>query len=377
MGLLNFGIGNTNIDRSLSLKENIQNTVLNSIMKTTNNYQVKTTTMQSIKVDCSNIFKSREETIQNYINANKGNVRADITALLTDTSIYDKMCIGTNLKQIGNIDLNSVNQHKDEIAAEIETNIKNDLTQAEETKKDKDWVNISYLGKNINESKNIQRIVENLEKSNITEIVKNSLQDTQIKQEIKIGLGKIDGAEQIATIQLMVKNITDTILEGVDKTFYEKKITQYEKTEEKDSIMNTIGEFFSNLFSTIETGIGTGGMIVLGMIVLVGFIAAVAPQVFCFIPGINMAMGSTCSKSDLSKTAYQDHINRPQQQQYYPQQQQYYPQPGYTYPGQPIYPQPGYPQYNNPQTWIVPHSNVPQQGFTNQYQEEKNNYTNL
>lgn len=359
MGLLNFGIGNTNIDRSLSLKENIQNTVLNNITKTTDKFQVKGTTTQSIIVDCTDIYKAREKNIEKYID--KGNTRADIMALLTDTSIYDKMCIGTNLKQFANIDLNAVKQKITEVAEEIETNIKTDLTQTEETKKDKDWVNISYLGKNINESQNIQRIVENLEKSNIKDIIVDTLNNAEIKQEIKIGLGKIDGAEQMATIQLISNSITDTILKGVDKTFYEKKITQYEKTEEKDSIMNTIGGFFSNLFSTIKTGIGTGGMIVLGMIALVGFIAAVAPQVFCFIPGINMAMGSTCSKSDLSKTAYQDHINRPQQQQYYPQQQQYYPQPGYTYPGQPIYPQPGYPQYNNPQTWIVP-----QQGFTNQ-----------
>lgn len=350
MGLLNFGIGNTNIDRSLSLKENIQNTVLNSIMKTTNNYQVNTTNIQRITVDCSNIFNSREDSLKNYINK-EGTPRADVIKLLTDTSIYDKMCIGTNLQQIANIDLTLVNQHKDKIAGEIQTSIKSELTQAEETKKDKDWVNISYLGKNINESQNIQKIVDNLEKSNITEIVKNSLQDTQIKQEITIGLGKIDGAKQMATIQLMVNNITDTILEGVDKTFYEKKITQYEKTEEKDKVSETIGQFFSNLFNTINTAIGTGGMIVLGILGLFAFIAAVAPQVFCFIPGINVAMGSTCSKSDLSKTAYQDYTNRPQQPQYYPQQPQYYPQ---QFSNNPI-------QYDNPQTWILP-----QQGFTNQ-----------
>lgn len=350
MGLLNFGIGNTNIDRSLSLKENIQNTVLNNITKTTNNYQVKGTIGQIISIDCTPIFTKQQENIQNYIN--KGNPRSDILKILSDTSIYDKMCKGEKLSQIANIDLKTVNQNKDKIAKEIENNIKRDFLQVEDAKKDKDWVNISYLGKNINESQNIKRIVDNLEKSNITEIVKKSLVNAEIKQEIIIGLGSIIGAEQIGTIRMMVDNITDTILKDVDKTFYDNKITQYEKTEEKDKISDTIGGVFSNLFNTIQTGIGMGGIIILGFILAMLGVAIFAPQVFCFIPGINVAMSSTCSKSELSKTAYQD-INRPQQSQYNPQQYQYNPQQ-YQYNPKSVGNNPI--QYDNPQTWIRPQS---------------------
>jgi hypothetical protein len=317
MSLFSYGLGTQNIDRSLTVKENIQNTVLNNIIKTTNNFQVSGQIIQKISIDCTPIFLKQQETINNYIS--KDNARSDIIKILSDTSIYDKMCKGKNLSQIANIDLKAVNQNKDSIAKNIETNIKRDLLQMKDVTKDKNWASINIMGKNINESQTIQKIIDNVEKSNITEIVKNTLINSQINQEIIIGLGNIDGAKQIGTIRMMVENITDSILQDVDKTYYDTKVSVIDKEVEKDQVSATVGGIFGNLFSTIKTGIGMGGIVILGMIALVGLIAIFAPQVFCFIPGINVAMGATCSKTDLNKNM---------SQQVYPQQP--YPQQAYT-----------------------------------------------
>lgn len=328
MSLFSYGLGTKNIDRSLTVKENIQNTVLNNITKTTNTFQVTGSIVQKISIDCTPIFLKQQETINNYIKQNP-NPNQKIIDTLSDKSIYDKMCRGKNLSQIANIDLKAINQNKDSIAKNIETNIKRDLLQMKDVTKDKNWASISIMGKNINESQNIQKIIDNVEKSNITEIVKNTLTNAQINQEIIIGLGNIEGAEQIGTIRMMVENITDSILEDVDKTYYDTKVSVIDKEVEKDQVSATIGGIFGNLFSTIKMGIGMGGIVILGMIALVGLIAIFAPQVFCFIPGINLAMGATCSKTDLNKNMPQQAY---QQQPYplqsypfqsYPQQQDY------------------------------------------------------
>ena len=356
MSLFSYGLGTKNIDRSLTVKENIQNTILNNITKTTNNFQVTGSIQQKISVNCEPIFTKQQETLKAYID--KGNTNPEIVKILTDTSIYDKMCRGKNLNQIANIDLKAVNQNKDQIAKDIETNIKRDLLQMKDVTKDKNWASISIMGKNINESQNIQKIVDNLEKTNIIDIVKNTLTNAKINQEIMIGLGEIDGAEQIGTINLMVQNITDSILKDVDKTYYDTKVAIIDKEVEKDQISSNIGGIFGNLFSTVKTGIGMGGIIVLGFIALVGLIAVFAPQVFCFIPGINVAMGATCSKADLNKNAMQDYRNRPQYPQGYPQGYpqcylQGYPQ-GYLQGYQPQGYQPqSYPPQGYPQSGII------------------------
>ncbi len=341
MGLFDFKIGNKNIDKSLTLRENINNTILENI--TNSQFATKTSAnvKQEIIIDCSPIYNNLAVL---YSKNNWG--------MPPSPEEVAKSCTAKNIEQIADITLNVTSQNIQTFGSEIETNIKKNFDQMENSIKDKNWVEASAFNKNINESQNIRRIIDNVKKSNIKNIIVETLTDANVNQNLTINMGMAENIKQKTKIALIISAISDSIVKDIDKTFLDNKISQLEKKEEKDQVSSTVGGVFGNLFSTVKTGIGMAGIIVLGVIALVGLIAVFAPQVFCFIPGINVAMGATCSKADLNKNAIQDYRNRPQYPNYPPQAYPLQAYPLQSYPPQAYQPQ-SYPPQGYPQSGII------------------------
>lgn len=325
MGLFNFGFGNTNIDRSLSLKENIQNTILNNITNSSFATKSTATSTQKISINCEPAYNAMLKAYS--LNPNWGRPPS-----ITE---FAESCSLTNISQVSDIKLNVTSQNIENFSNDLETNIKRDFQQMKDVIKDKDWVSVSAFGKNINESQNIQRIIDNLEKSNIKNIVRETITNANVLQEINLNVGKGDNIKQVTQITLIVSAISNSLLKDVDKTFSDTKISQLDKEVEKDQVSATVGGIFSGFFSTVKTALGTWFGIVIAIIAGFIGIALFAPQVFCFIPIINVMMSSSCRKTEK---------NYPQPQ--YAYQQQNYPQYAYS---QQNYPQSAYPQQNYPQ----------------------------
>jgi hypothetical protein len=120
----------------------------------------------------------------------------------------------------------------------------------EESIKDKNWVEASSFNKNINESQNIKRIIENVKKSNIKNIIVETLTNADIYQTLNVNMGIAENIKQQAKVTLLVTSISDFIFKDIDKTFLDTKITQLEKKEEKDQVTNAFSNIFNNIISS-------------------------------------------------------------------------------------------------------------------------------
>lgn len=291
MGLFDVKIGNKSIDKSKTIRENINETILENI--TNSKYAVKTSAVskQEIILDCFGAYKVMTDAYSNNINWGPPPSIAE----------FAKACSLTNALLDSTITLNVNSSNIQNFSADLENNIKRDFNQLEESTKDKNWVELGGLNTNINESENIKRIIDNVKKANIRDIVQETLTDANIDQSIKINVGSASNVTIRTKISLTVTAISDAILKDVDKTFVDTSITQLEKTEETDQVSKGITGMFSNAMSTVKSAIGAGAGMFIGFILLIAFIAYFAPFIFCFIPGANTIMGDACKKADLNK----------------------------------------------------------------------------
>jgi hypothetical protein len=291
MGLFDVKIGNKNIDKSKTIRENINETILENI--TNSQYAVKTSgvSKQEIILDCSGSYRVMLDAYSK--NSNWGPPPS--------IAEFSKTCSITNALLDSTITLNVNSTNIQNFSLDLENNIKRDFDQMELSTKDKNWVEIGGFNKNINESENIKRIIDNVKKANIRNIVQETLTDANIDQSIKINVGSASNVTIRAKILLTATAISDTILKDIDNTFVDTVITQLEKTEETDQVSKGITGMFSNAMSTVKSAIGAGAGMFIGFILLIAFIAYFAPFLFCFIPGANTIMGDACKKTDLNK----------------------------------------------------------------------------
>lgn len=343
MGLFNLKIGNKNIDKSKTIRENINETILENI--TNSSYAVKTTgsVSQKLKIDCSPAYFAMLDAYSK--NKEWGRPQSAID--------FGKACSAIDTIFDANITLNVDSSNVQQFSSDLETTIKRDFQQMEESTKDKDWVEMSAFGKNINESENIKKIIDNVKKSNIRDIVVDTITSADITQTIEIGLGSSTNTQMRSKIVLTVNAISNAILKDVDKSFLDTEIAQLEKTTETDQISRGITGMFSDIMTTARTAIGAGASMFLIFILGVAFIAYFAPGLFCMVPGANTMMGDMCKKATLEN---RPSIRLPPPRSYPPQG---YPPQGYPpqgYPPQGYHPQ-GYP----PQGFQ--RQSMPPQGF--------------
>jgi hypothetical protein len=240
MGLFDFKLGNTSIDKSLTLRENINNTILENI--TNSKFATKTSgkIKQEIIIDCSPIYN-------NLINLYSKNPSWGEPPTGEE---FAKSCTAKNIEQIADIELNVTSENIQEFGSNVEINIKKNFDQMEESIKDKNWVEASSFNKNINESQNIKRIIENVKKSNIKNIIVETLTNADIYQTLNVNMGITENIKQQAKVTLLVTSISDFIFKDIDKTFLDTKITQLEKKEEKDQVTNAFSNIFNNIISS-------------------------------------------------------------------------------------------------------------------------------
>lgn len=334
MGLFDLKIGNKNIDRSITIRENINNTILENI--TNSSYAVKSsaTSNQKIEVDCTPAYQAMLE-------AYKLN---PIWGKPPSVSEFAEACTLINASMKSDINLNINSSNVTQFGSELENNIKRDFQQMEESTKDKNWVELGAFNQNVNEATNIKKLIDNVKRSNIKNIVNETITNAKIEQSIKVGLGNITGAEMNSKITLIVSAISNSIVKDIDKTFLDTKVSQLEKKEERDSITGTIGNMFNNVTDFIKTGMSSTLMIIGICILALVFVFIKAPHLFCVIPGANIFLASICNKKNNSYDNSNDNsqlYNYGQQMPYYQQPMPYYAQP-ISYYQQPI------PNYNNP-----------------------------
>ena len=313
MGLFNFSYFRKNIDKSKSFKENIQNTVLQNIVETSTKYTTQGSTIQTIKVDCSPIFMKQQETVQKYMadtTASGKPLSPKILSILRDPEVYQTMCQGNNLSQIINLDITSVNNKMDDFSKDLKTNLTRNLIQSNEEKIDKDYGDVAFVSMNENHKETMTRIEDNLTKIDMRKTVLDTLTNVDIKQEILIGLGSINGAEQISTVRLLVENISSQILKDVDSTFLESTIAVLEKKTETDTLSKAITEMWNTAFKSItgliSKAVSSIGNIFLGIILMIAIVViSIGP---CKLPYISMFCSSKNDNEERSSN-YEDHNN--------------------------------------------------------------------
>jgi hypothetical protein len=356
MSLFGLKIGNKNIDKSKSLRENINETILQNI--TNSNYTVRTSASinQNITIDCSDAYLSM---IQLY--AQNKSWGAPQTA-----DEFAKGCslIGATLDADITLNVNSSNAQ--DFSSDLENNIKRDFKQMDESITDKNWVEVGGFNKTVNESENIQRIIDNVEKSNIRNIVYDTVTNSNINQSIDIKFGTAKDVAMRGKIALVVTAVSDAILKDVDKTLLDTNLSQLKKKQETDQISRGIVSMFGDAIGAVNSAIGAGAGMFIGFLILVGVIAIFAPFLFCFIPGINVAMGSACKKADVNKSAYQSTLENRRLMPPQGFQPQGFPPQGFPPQGFPPqgFPPQGFPPQGFPPQGF-PQQGVPQQGFNN------------
>ena len=360
MSLFGLKIGNKTIDRSKSLRENINETILENI--TNSNYAVRTSASinQSIDIDCSDAYKSM---LTLY-----GQNPAWGPPQTSDEFAKGCSLIGASLD--AEIKLNVDSNNAIDFSTDLERNIKKDFQQMNESIKDKNWVEVGGFNTNVNESENIRRIIDNVRDTNIKNIIFDTVTNSNINQSINIKFGTARDIALRGKIALIVTAVSDSIVKNVDKTFLDTKLYQLDKTQETDQISRGITGMFGDLMGTVRTGMVSGFGIFVIFCLFIGFIIYIQPQLVCAIPGINTMMSGFCSNKNVKSAHQSDLENKAKKYEYDERRfiQQGYPPQGYPPQG---YPPQGYP----PQGY--PPQGYPSQGYPSQgYPPQRLNNTN-
>lgn len=331
--------------KTRTLAETINTTLNEVVTKSSNTIKNTATSKQRMQVKCTaeqakiaaDLLESRTKSYQEALDSYyKYGAKGEPPKEPQQT-----LCILSNATQNSNVTLKSDTNSKNKLIQEIEKNLDNKVNSFTQEKLE-DPI-IGYSSSDVEVINTIKNNIQNKTYTeNLTEVVSAAL----VEQEIIIDGAAANNVSQTAAVSLITEALFDSITENIDKTLlYNSSETKLEI--EKKSGQSTAFQALTNLIGSVFTGFFG---IVFVFIIGICLIARFAPQVFCFIPGINVAMASSCRKTDLNKTAYQDYTNRPQQPVY--QQQPFY--PGYPSPGQPGYPN------------IIPVNSqyYPQQGFT-------------
>lgn len=351
MGLFDFKIGNKDIDQSISLRENINNTILENITNSTFSTKVGSSIAQRVIVDCT-------DTAITLIKAYEKNPSWGPPPNGEEIS---KLCSVENIKQIAEVTLNVNVENIDSFATEMDTNIKRDFQQMEDKTEDKDWVSMGIGNTNINKSQNIKKIIDNLKKSNIKNIVRNAITTADIVQEVRVtGAGKLKDVQNLSKIAIVVSAISEALFKDVDKLITDEKISQLTKDTKTDKVSTAIKDVFQTYIKTagevLGSGIKTAGTVAgeavtaiasvfktlisaVGIIwvVIIGAILAVfliSPKMFCIPPASFVLPFCSSSFSDNSaQETKSENLQNQQYQQPLPQYQQVqYQQPLPQYP---------------------------------------------
>jgi len=337
MGLFDFKLGNTNIDESKTIRENVNNTILNTITNSTFTTKVQATSNQKIIVDCSGIALALLKSYENNPSWGPPPAPGDLS----------KLCTLENIKQISEISLNVTAENKQDFATEVENDIKRDFQQMDDITKDKDWVSVGGLNKNINKAQSIRRIVDNVTKSNIKNIVMESITAADVNQDLVVsGPGNLNNVQQLSKISIIVTALTDSFFKEIDKTFLDTKVSQLKKETETDAVTRTFGDVAKTYIKTVgdvlsqavstagdvaQSFISTFGMI---WIVIIGGIIALlvmSPKLLCIPPAsfvLPFCSASTEEKSELPQGPPNQYFEQqgPSNQNYQQQQPQQQPQ---------------------------------------------------
>ncbi len=291
MSLFGLKFGNKSFDNSLTLRENISNTVLETITNSSYITNNGASSSQSLELDCSEVALA-------IIKAYSQN--AGLWGPPPDAEKLSKLCSAENITQNSSISLNVTTSNSDKFADEISADLKNKFKQAEETIEDKNWYEMSGFNQNTDNSQNIKRIIENVTKKNIKEIVKETTNKALSTQFLAVkGVGQLKNVSQISTITLIASTINDAIFEGVDSLVLDKTVEQLSKTESNDAVSETIGKMFSDLTSAVsdtfktmfseigsavKTAVGSFAFVIFAVIAIVALALFTSPKLLCIPP---------------------------------------------------------------------------------------------
>jgi len=286
--------GNTTIDESKTIRENIQNIILENIQKSKYTTKTSANSNQQINLDCSDFAIE-------YLKLWKSN-----WGVPPSPEDFAKACTATDITFSSNIDLNVSAQQRDDFSSQTDSDIKTDFKQIASQLKEQPTLGIEIDNESKNAAEYLETIELNVKNSNIKETIIDILTDANVTQTLNIKLGQARNVQMQSKILLIITSLTEQFTKNIDKKVLDSKVIQDTSKKSENTFVKTIGGIFNNaidgISNIVTTATQTGAMMYIITIAIVGFIIYIFGP--CNIPYIS----KFCTKNTIKNT--QDTINK-------------------------------------------------------------------